>query len=306
MWMILMRRNSCNLKAKLINILVKMKTIILAGASGMIGSCLFKYLDADKVIKVERKDFHMGDKEFAEKFREADIILNMSGSSIIRRWTPGNRKDILNSRIQTTQKLSSIITRFPERKRLYLTASAIGIYDDRNIHTENSENWSKGFIKDVVRLWEEEALSLASEKTKVTILRFGVVLSEEGGILARMLPVFRAGLGGRIGNGYQYLSWIHILDLARAVDFIINRNSGGIYNITSPGYCRNRDFTTTLARAVKRPALFALPSLGFRLIYGKGAAIITGGQAVIPERLMKEGFRFNYPDLESALATIVN
>jgi uncharacterized protein (TIGR01777 family) len=294
------------LKAKLINIRVKKKTYILAGASGMIGSCLVKFLKADKVVKIDRDEFAMEDKEFAHKYREADVIINMTGSPIIRRWTDSTKKEILRSRIKPTQKLGSIVALYPERKRLYISASAIGIYDDQNVHGERSSAWGTGFMAEVVRLWEAEAWKLASQNTTISILRYGVVLSKNGGILPRMLPFFRAGLGGRIGHGNQYFSWIHISDLARAVEFIIMRNSSGVYNITAPGYCTNKEFTTMLARALKRPAILVLPGFMFKLIYGKGAAIITSGQAVLPERLLSEGFLFDYPDMESALATIVN
>jgi len=248
----------------------------------------------------------MKDKKFAGKFREADIIINLAGSTVIRRWTKRNMKEILDSRILTTRKLGSIMDYYPERGRMYLSASAIGIYNDEDTHTEDSTNWGKGFMAELVKKWETEARNIESERTTVCLIRTGVVLAHSSGMLAKLLPVFRLGLGARIGFGDQYFSWIHISDLARAIDFIIRRNKGGIYNMTAPGYSTNREFTKSLGSKLKRPARFILPKVLFKLIYGRGAAVVTGGQAVIPERLIKEGFQFKYHHVDKALEDIVN
>jgi uncharacterized protein (TIGR01777 family) len=189
---------------------------------------------------------------------------------------------------------------------MYLSASAIGIYDDKGIHTEDSTDWGKGFMAEVVKKWETEALKLESPKTTVCLLRTGVVLSSSGGMVAKLLPVFRVGLGARIGSGHQYFSWIHIKDLADAIDFIIRNNKSGIYNMTAPEYSTNREFTKLLAGVLQKPAPFVLPKILFRLLYGRGAAVVTGGQAVIPSRLVKEGFLFNYQYLDKAIVDIVN
>ena len=208
--------------------------------------------------------------------------------------------------IGTSKQLGSIIKNDPVRERLYISASAIGIYNDNEEHTERSMKFGNGFIKEVVHAWEQEVYKLRSEGTRICILRTGVVLSNTGGMLARLLPIFKLGLGARIGKGEQYLSWIHIEDLARAVDFIIAGEHTGIYNLTAPGYCTNREFTKRLASSLKRPALLAIPKFVFKIVYGQGTEVITGGQAVVPQRLIKEGFIFKYPELEVALADIVN
>lgn len=285
---------------------MKKKTIAIAGASGLIGTYLSDYLQEYEIVKIERPDFQMDNEKFAEKFREADIIINLSGSKVIRRWTKKNRKEILDSRILTTQKLGCLSDKVPVKKRMFLSASAIGIYDDKEIHTEDSTDWGKGFMSEVVKKWETAARKLESPETTVCLMRTGVVLSPSGGMVAKLLPVFRVGLGGRIGSGHQSFSWIHIKDLAGAIDFIIRNKKSGIYNMTAPEYSTNREFTKLLAGVLQKPAPFVLPKVLFRLLYGRGAAIVTGGQAVIPSRLVKEGFLFNYQYLDKAIEDIVN
>jgi len=285
---------------------VKKKTVALAGSSGLIGSYLSDYLQGYEILKINRQDFKLEDKKIAEKFQEADIIINLTGSTVIRRWTKKNRKEILDSRILTTRKLGSIMDYYPERERMYLSASAIGIYNDENIHTEESTNWGKGFMAEVVNKWETEVRNIESQRTTVCLMRIGVVLAHSSGMLARLLPIFRMGLGARIGSGDQYFSWIHINDLARAIDFIISRKKGGVYNMTAPEYSTNREFTMSISSKLKKPARFILPKVLLRLLYGRGADVVTGGQAVIPERLIKEGFQFNYHYVDKALEDIVN
>jgi uncharacterized protein (TIGR01777 family) len=285
---------------------VKKKTVAIAGSTGLIGTYISGFLKEYAILKISRQDLNLRDKEFAEKFSEADIIINLAGSKIIRRWTNKNRKEIMDSRIMTTRKLGSIVKYYPERVRMYLSASAIGIYNDEDIHTEESTAWGKGFMAEVVQKWETEVSNIGSQRTTVCLMRTGIVLADTGGMLAKLFPIFRVGLGARIGSGDQYFSWIHINDLARAIDFIISNKKGGVYNMTAPGYTTNIDFTKKLGSQLRKPARFVLPKILFKLLYGKGAAVVTGGQAVVPERLIKEGFQFNYHYVDKALEDIVN
>jgi uncharacterized protein (TIGR01777 family) len=285
---------------------MKRKTVAIAGASGMIGTYLSTYLQRHEIIRIFRQDLSLENREFIKKYGRADVLINMIGAPISRRWTKQYKQEILASRINSTRKLGSIIKHDPTRNRLYVSASAIGIYNDMEVHTEKSEKYGTGFITEVVQAWENEVYKLGSEETKICILRTGVVLSDAGGMLARLIPVFRLGIGARIGTGNQYLSWIHIEDLARAVDFIIEHDCNGIYNLTAPGYCTNREFTALLAGRLKMPAVLAIPKFVFKIIYGQGAEVVTGGQAVVPQRLINEGFRFRYPEVEKALEDIVN
>ena len=283
-----------------------MKIIAMAGASGLIGNYLSLFLKGFKIVKINRNDFLLNDETFAEKFGEADVIINLAGAPVIQRWTRRNKKEILDSRIGTTRKIKSIMLFAPEKPRYYISASAIGIYDDKEIHSEESTRWGEGYLAEVVKNWEKEAKQIASASTKVCLLRTGVVLSKSGGMMAKLLPFFRLGLGGRIGHGKQHLSWIHILDFCRAVEFIINDQKEGIYNMAAPELLNNREFTRNLARALKRPAPFVLPGIFIRMVYGSGASVLTGGQAVLPSRLIREGFTFEFPDINAALQDIVN
>lgn len=278
----------------------------MAGASGLIGTYLTGFLNEYDLLKISRHDFQLNDQAFADKYKGADIIINMSGAPVIKRWNKRNRKEILNSRILTTRKLGSIMDLHPEKERFYLSGSAIGIYDDKVIHSEASSAWGQGFMTEIVQKWEAEVHKLKSSKIKVCILRTGVVLAAEGGMIARLLPIFSIGLGARIGKGKQYFSWIHIEDLARAIVFLIEKESEGIYNMTAPGFCSNKEFTASLGLKLGKPARLMIPKILFMLIYGRAAAIVTGGQAVIPERLTKDGFCFTYPYIDQALEDIVN
>jgi len=285
---------------------VKKKIVVMAGASGLIGTYLSEYLNEYDLLKISRRDLKLSDKEFATKYRESHIIINLSGAPVIRRWTRRNRKEILDSRILTTRKLGCIMKYNQDRERLFLSASAIGIYNDEDIHTEDSIAWGKGFMAELVEKWEAEVQYLSSKITKVCIMRIGIVLSTEGGMLKKLLPIFRIGLGARIGKGDQYFSWIHIKDIAMAIVFLIRNNKSGIFNLTSPAYCTNKEFTKSLGYIIKKPARFILPKIVFRLLYGRGAAVVTGGQAVVPERLIKAGFHFNFQNVDKALEDIVN
>lgn len=278
----------------------------MAGASGMIGTYLSSYLGEYELLNISRKDLQLLDEDFAYKYRECDIVINLSGAPVIRRWTKGNRKEILDSRILTTRKLGSIMKYHPGRERFYLSASAIGIYNDKDIHTEESHAWSEGFMAEVVQKWETEVHLLESAQTKIGIMRIGIVLSAAGGMLAKLLPFFRVGLGARIGKGDQYFSWIHIKDLARAILFILDNKKTGIYNMTAPGFCTNREFTKSLGRIVKKPARLIIPKIVFSMLYGRAAILVTGGQAVVPEKMLKGGFQFNYHFVDKALEDIVN
>jgi uncharacterized protein (TIGR01777 family) len=215
-------------------------------------------------------------------------------------------KEILDSRILTTRKLGSIMAYNDDRERLFVSASAIGIYNDEDLHTEDSHAWSNGFMAEVVQRWEAEVQSLESPQTQVCIMRMGIVLSADGGMLAKLLPFFRMGLGACIGKGDQYFSWIHINDLARAIVFIIENRKTGIYNMTAPGFCTNKEFTKSLGYMLKRPARLILPKILLRIVYGSAAILVTGGQAVVPERMVKDGFQFNYHFIDKALEDIVN
>ena len=286
---------------------MKKKTILIAGAGGFIGSALAERLKGQNIIGAGRQDFAMDDHSFVNKYEPADVIINFSGTPIMKRWTPKNRRKIMESRIETTRKLGLVPTRGMKKARRFINASAIGIYSEGGEHTENSYGKGTGFMKEVIENWENEAMKIMSGECSVTVLRLGVVLSRNGGVIAKLLPIFRMGMGGRIGDGQQAFSWIHMEDLLRAVEFILEDDQkDGIYNMVSPGHCKNIDFTQQLAKALNRPAFLGVPATALKWIYGKGSEVVTKGQAVLPQRLMTEGFKFKYPDIKSALREVVD
>ena len=285
---------------------MKTKNILIAGPRGFIGKYAMEYFRQHKILTADREDFMLEDEDFVKKYESADVIMNFTGTPIIRRWNRKNREMIIKSRTGTTKKLGLIIKRGKNTERHFVAASAIGIYPDTGRHSEDSKDTVNGYLKEVVESWEMEAMNLRSRDCKVCIMRMGVVLGRNGGMLKKILPVFKAGLGGRLGSGKQVLTWIHIQDVLRAMDFILEGKKSGIYNLVSPEACSNVEFTRELARAVHRPAIIPVPGWILRLLYGKAAMMIIGGPRVIPRRLMEEGFEFMYSDIASSIEDIVN
>lgn len=280
--------------------------IAISGSSGFIGSTLVKALEAEnyQIIQLVRKDFLLGQHHIAKKIENADIIINLAGATIQKRWTRRVRKEILESRVNTTRILVNSINR--QRTKLFISASAIGIYDDTQTQTEENCSYDKGqFLYTVCNAWENEALQDASHY-RVVILRLGVVLGEQGAI-GKMLPVFRLGFGGKLGNGDQIMSWIHIKDVVSVINFIINNSeSNGIYNASSPDPCSNKEFTRTLAKILKRPCFFTIPAFFLKIIYGKSSIILLKGAEVIPARLSQAGYKFNFCKIDDALNDVVS
>jgi hypothetical protein len=278
--------------------------IAIAGSTGFIAGELIKNLAEYEIIRLTRKDFLLNTKQLADKIKSANVVINLSGSPIIKRWTNANKKKIYNSRIETTSKLVNAITLL-ESDIHFISASAIGIYSDRGIHNEDSTSFSEGFIYKVIKDWEQEALKLPDYPNHLTIIRTGVVLARDSGLLKKLMPFFNLYLGGRIGTGNQYMSFIHIDDLVSAIKFIIHFRLTGIVNLTAPHFITNKEFTSILSGIIKKPAFLPIPVLLLKLIFGEGSSIITTGHKVIPEKLLKSGFKFNYPDINSALQDLI-
>lgn len=282
------------------------KTILIAGASGLIGNSAARYFDRNRVIRLSRQDFLQDDQEFIDRYQEADIILNFAGSPVIKRWNARNKKEILSSRTETTKKLGLLVNRGGQKKRVFISASAIGIYPDIGEHSEASNSKGSGFMSHVVESWEKEVSLLSGPQCRTLMLRFGVVLSREGGIMKRMIPVYRIGLGGKLGSGNQPFSWIHIDDVMGVIGHVLEEGREGKYNVVAPGIRCNRDFSKVLAAAMNRNDIFRLPCLAVKILYGKGSEVVCGGQNAVPGRLMREGYGFKFRDLEEAIIDIVD
>jgi len=227
---------------------------------------------------------------------------------VIKRWTPSNRKEILASRLDTTNLLvdALILLTAEERPSIFLSASAIGIYDSKHLHAETSTNYDTNFLSTVCREWEACLDPLREMKIRVCVMRIGIVLGKEGGMLKKLIPLFKTWLGGRIGSGEQAFSFIHYLDFCHAVEFLIgNEACSGIFNLTAPEVSSNANLTRILANTLHRPAYFTVPEIALKMIYGEAAVSMINGQSVYPQHLLDYGFKFRYQDLQSAIQDII-
>jgi uncharacterized protein (TIGR01777 family) len=220
----------------------------------------------------------------------------------MRRWEIARKKEIYESRVLTTRRLVEAVNSLEKPLADFITASAVGIYDSVEVHDEFSTSYASGFLADLCIDWEHEALKVDAEKTRLTIFRLGVVLSASGGMLKKMLPPFRLGLGARIGKGDFYMPWIHIDDVVKAiVGTIFKPIATGVYNLVAPEIVTNREFTLQLAAVTGKAAYLTLPAKLVSLVMGEASQLLLEGQQVIPQRLLADGFEFSYPTLESAL-----
>jgi uncharacterized protein (TIGR01777 family) len=237
---------------------------------------------------------------------EHDWIINLAGASIFSRWTEALKKEIMDSRVRTTRNLVSALAS-GERRQLFCSTSAIGYYGPRGEEelTEDSPS-DNGFLGEVARNWEGEALKAQDLGVRVVITRFGIVLGKDGGALGQMVPMFRKFLGGPLGSGLQWFSWIHQQDHARAYQFIQEHAEiAGPVNFTAPNPVRNRDLTKALGRVLNRPTFIPAPEFMVRLVMGEFADTLLTGQKVFPQRLLDAGFKFNFPAIAVALADLL-
>lgn len=283
-------------------------SIAISGASGYISRSIQEnaLFNNYSFIKLSRNE---PEQIWKEKISNADIVLNLAGAPVIKRWTLTNKVEILESRTKTTQKIVSIINQLPPQisPKLLISASAIGIYPDNNTKLLDEQSSKRGntFLSEVVDKWEKEANKLQQIKTRLIIMRIGIVLGKNGGLLKKTLPLFKFGLGGKIASGNQAFSFIHINDLIKTVHFFIeNKNTSGIYNIVAPQITNNTNFTKALGKALKRPVVIPVPAFALKLIFGKASQILINGESVYPTRLIKSAFTFDYPNIEIAINAI--
>ena len=237
---------------------------------------------------------------------EHDWIINLAGASIFNRWTEARKKEIMESRERTTRNLVAALAT-GDRRQLFCSTSAVGIYGARGEEelTEDSPT-DAGFLGEVTKTWEAEALKAQDLGVRVVITRFGVVLGQGGGALSKMVPLFKKFLGGPIGSGAQWFSWIHQADLARAFRFIQeNPHLSGPVNLTAPYPVRNRELAGALGRVLHRPSFMPTPAFMLRLVLGEFGDTLLTGQKVLPKRLLEAGFTFSFPTVEAALADLL-
>jgi len=242
-----------------------------------------------------------------EEIQKHDAVINLAGASIFKRWTQEHKKAILESRVKTTQNIVEGIPSDAEKSFTLFSASAVGYYGfcgDEKL--DESSPPGDDFLARVTQDWEGEALKAEKKGARVVITRFGIVLGEKGGALGQMISLFKKFIGGPIGNGKQWFSWIHMEDLCESFIFLISHPGiSGPVNVCSPHPVRNKDLAKSLGKVLKKPSFLPAPGFLVKLVLGEFGSVVIKGQRVIPEKLMKNNFRFQSPSIDKALRDIV-
>jgi len=293
--------------------------ILVTGSTGLVGSALVPSLKAQghEVIRLVRSTPTAGEVYWnpekgtlkAEQIEGVDAVVHLAGESIAEgRWTEEKKKRIRESRVQGTTLLSETLARLERKPRVLVSASAVGFYGSRGDESLNEQSASgDDFLAEVCRQWELSTQAAAQSGVRVVNLRFGVILSREGGALAKMLTPYKLGLGGKLGSGEQYMSWIALDDAVGAIVHALENDSvRGPVNVVAPSPATNYEFTKALGHALSRPTIFPLPAFAARLMFGEMAdATLLASQRVEPTRLKETGFIFKYPELEGALRHVL-
>lgn len=284
--------------------------VILSGATGFIGSEVSRRLQArgDSVVPIARAPregavvWPEGEALKSAQLEGFDAVIHLAGESVSARWSEAKKQRIADSRVARTRMLCEALATLNTPPRVLICASAIGIYGDRGSESLDEDSArGDGFLASVCRDWEA-ATAPVEGRMRVAQARFGVVLSRHGGALKEMLPPFRAGLGGPLGNGSQFMSWITLGDAARAVLHALDNEIAGPFNVTAPSPVRNREFARKLGRALHCPALLPTPALVLRLLFGQFAnETLLSSARVLPRRLLENGFQFEHAGVADAL-----
>ena len=291
--------------------------VLVSGASGLLGSALVPTLIAGghTVTRLVRSAPRPGQDEIpwnpaarsigTPALEGFDAVVHLAGDNIASgRWTAAKKASIRNSRVQGTTVLCEALAQLVKPPKVLLSASAIGYYGDRGETTLREESSpGRGFLAEVCQAWETATAPAAQRGIRVVHLRFGMVLSPAGGALAKMLTPFRLGLGGVIGTGKQYMSWIALDDVLGAIHHALHTEAlQGPVNVVAPSAVTNQEFTTTLGKVLRRPTRLPLPTFAVRLMFGEmGDALLLASTRVAPARLMASGYTFQYSELEKAL-----
>ncbi len=299
--------------------------ILITGGTGFVGTQLTSRLIQEghevtiltRSLKKEKEisqgiSYLEGDPTKKGPWQEAiknhDAVINLAGASIFSKWTEEHKKAIRESRVNTTRNIVEGIPSPPDRPFALFSTSAVGYYGfcgDEELTEESPPG--NDFLARIALEWEREALKARERGARVVITRFGIVLGEKGGALGQMIPLFKKYIGGPIGTGKQWFSWIHIKDLTEAFVFLIKHPEiSGPVNLCSPNPVRNRDLARALGKALHRPSFLPAPGFMIKLVLGEFGSVILEGQRVIPKKLLEKGFLFRYPEIHQALQSIVS
>jgi uncharacterized protein len=290
--------------------------IAIAGATGFIGTAVAAHLAVagHRVVRLVRKkpDPSRGDAVWDPSRGVLDpvvldgvgAVVNLAGEPVAERWTAERKRRIKESRIEATTLLAKTMAAMARPPRVLVNASAIGIYGDRGDEVLDEESApGSGFLADVARAWESAAAPVGERGVRTVFTRFGVVLSAAGGALKEMLPPFKIGAGGKLGNGKQWMSWVTLDDVVAAIEFALTSDRlTGPVNVVAPNPVTNAEFTHELGHAIHRPAVATVPGFALKLAYGEmGEAVLLASQRVLPKALERAGFHFRHPILHDAM-----
>lgn len=283
--------------------------IKISGKAGYLGTLISAELEKQNhiVSGFSRDDLYAPIEKLAEKISGTDVIINLSGATILQRWTTKNKQTIYESRVKTTKNLVSAIIGLPKKlqPKKFISVSAIGIYKAGFMHDEMSTNFDDGFIGKVLKDWEKQSEDLPDDIQKV-VFRVGIVLGKNSKTIKNLLLPFKLGLGAIIGSGKQPFPFVHEQDVARAFVWAVDEfNNSELFNLVAPERVNNEIFTKELARQLHRPALLFIPGFFLKLLYGKASVLLIESPEITSEKITKAGFEFKYPDINSALKEIV-
>lgn len=292
--------------------------IALTGSSGLIGQAVMAELigRGDEVIRIVRPgsravgifwDPRTGQIE-ADRLQDLDAVIHLAGESIASLWTPARKRSIRTSRVQGTSLLATTLAGLERPPKVLVSASAVGFYGNRSESQPIDETAPRGagFLAEVSQLWESAADPARRAGIRVVHPRFGLVLSKRGGALKFALPAFYAGLGGKLGSGRQFWSWVALDDVAGSILHMIETPSlSGPVNVTAPNPVSNADFTRTLSQTLHRPAVIPVPAFALKLGGGMAEELILSSARVVPKKLLESGYKFRHPELREALQSVL-
>jgi uncharacterized protein (TIGR01777 family) len=286
--------------------------VLLTGATGFVGTHLTRELESagHTVLSVSRRAdarYTWSDESLMRGVREADAVVHLAGENLFgKRWNAKQKQLLWSSRFDATKKLATLVA--ARKPACFVSASAVGYYgaNPEGVQQEGSPR-GRDFLADLCADWESAAGIAAEAGVRTAIVRIGVVLGQGGGALSKMLPPFKLGVGGPLGNGKQWVSWVHVDDLTSLIVFLLeNPKASGLFNATAPQPVTMNELASALGRALHRPAIFRVPAPMLKLALGEVADIMLTGQRVEPRRAREAGFKFRFADIDSALRDIVS
>lgn len=294
--------------------------IVVSGSSGLIGSALVPYLrnEGHEIVRLVRREPSPNESEVqwnpvtgtldANALQSIDASIHLSGANIgAKRWSESRKAEIHNSRVDSTKLLSEALAQLEPRPKVLASASALGFYGDRGSEVlQENAGPGKDFLAESTRQWEEATQAASKAGIRVVNMRFGLVLSPYADLIKRQLPAFKMGVGGKLGNGRQYMSWIHVNDLVRAISHMLNTDElSGPVNVSSPHPVTNGEFTKAFGSALSRPAIFTVPRFVLKIAFGEIADSMMTSTRMEPTKLRESGFEFEYPEIEGALREVL-